>query len=138
MRSAFFAALVVSAFAQQLEGIDRDSGKTREEIGHVVVKSGVAPQLQELTPRFRDYDPTVKRTKVRYGPYKLPSINATASIFSPNSEPGTMTSMGLNMKKPCNDCGLIVAQAGLEYADGSVADNSNGGNKYATLKRQQY
>jgi len=37
-----------------------------------------------------------------------------------------MTSIATMMTKPCSSCGLIAAQAGLEYANGSVADNSNG------------
>jgi len=41
-------------------------------------------------------------------------------------EAGTMTSMATGMVKPCAPCGLVSAQAGLEYANGTVADNSNG------------
>jgi hypothetical protein len=42
-------------------------------------------------------------------------------------EPGTMSSVAFAMTKPCTEqCGLITAQAGLEYANGTVADNSNG------------
>jgi hypothetical protein len=43
-----------------------------------------------------------------------------------SGEAGTMTSIATMMTKPCSSCGLIAAQAGLEYANGSVADNSNG------------
>jgi hypothetical protein len=126
MKSAFIAALVASAFAQQLEGIDRDAGKSRAEIGHIEVKSGVAPQSQQLKPRFMDYNPAVKRTKVRYGPYKLPSIKSTTLMSSLTGEAGTMSTIAQRMKKPCENCGLVTSQAGLEYADGTVADNSNG------------
>jgi hypothetical protein len=35
---------------------------------------------------------------------------------------GTMQSIKINMKKPCEECGLTLMQAGLEYADGTVAN----------------
>lgn len=127
MKSIFFLALAASAVAQQLEGMDRDNGMSRAEIGHLVVKDGVAPQLQQLKPRFQDYNPNVKRTKVRYGPYTLPSVKSTTLMSALTGEAGTMSTIAFNMKKPCENCGLITSQAGLEYADGTVADNSNGG-----------
>jgi hypothetical protein len=49
-------------------------------------------------------------------------------MSSITGEAGTMSTIGSNLKKPCDGtCGLVTAQAGLEYADGTVADNSNGG-----------
>jgi hypothetical protein len=81
--------------------------------------------MQELTPRWKNYHKDVKRTKVRYGPYTLPSIKATSLMTMLSNEPGKMGTVGVMMKKPCQNCGLITAQAGLEYADGSLADVSN-------------
>jgi hypothetical protein len=44
-----------------------------------------------------------------------------------SGEAGTMSSIATMMQKPCSGtCGLVTAQAGLEYANGTVADNSNG------------
>jgi hypothetical protein len=44
-----------------------------------------------------------------------------------SGEAGTMMAMATAMTKPCTGpCGLITAQAGLEYPNGTVADNSNG------------
>jgi hypothetical protein len=39
-----------------------------------------------------------------------------------SGEAGTMTSLQVMMKKPCEECGIIMMQAGLEYADGTVAN----------------
>jgi hypothetical protein len=39
-----------------------------------------------------------------------------------SGEAGTMTSVQVNMKKPCESCGILLMQAGLEYADGTVAN----------------
>jgi hypothetical protein len=103
--------------------------KTRTNIGYFVdqlVAGGLAPTSQQLVPRFTKYHSEVKRTKVRYGPYRLPSTSETTLMSALTGEAGTMTSMATAMTKPCAPCGLIAAQAGLEYANGSVADNSNG------------
>lgn len=44
-----------------------------------------------------------------------------------SGEAGTMSSIAIAMTKPCSGhCGLVTAQAGLEYPNGTVADNSNG------------
>lgn len=92
-----------------------------------VVAGGTAPAVQQLTPRFTKYHPSVKRTKVRYGPYRLPSTAESSLMSIISGEPGTMQSMATAMTKPCTgQCGLITAQAGLEYPNGTVADNSNG------------
>jgi hypothetical protein len=93
----------------------------------VVSGNSVAPSLQPLKPRFTKYHPDVKRSKVRYGPYRLPSTAESSLMSVISGEAGTMSSIATMMQKPCSGkCNLVTAQAGLEYANGSVADNSNG------------
>ena len=92
-----------------------------------LVAGGTAPALQQLIPRFTKYHPNVKRAKVRYGPYKLPSVDSLGAMALLTGEKGTMATIAFAMRKPCEgQCNLVMAQAGLEYANGSVADNSNG------------
>jgi hypothetical protein len=63
---------------------------------------------------------------MRYGPYRLPPTSEKSFMSIISGEPGTMTTIGM-WEKPCKDyCNLVLAQAGLEYANGTVADNSNG------------
>lgn len=37
-----------------------------------------------------------------------------------------MQNIKMNMKKPCEECGLTLMQAGLEYANGTVANTDSG------------
>jgi hypothetical protein len=43
-----------------------------------------------------------------------------------SGEPGTTTSITPKMKKPCDTCNLLVAQAGLEFANGTEATTAQG------------
>jgi hypothetical protein len=92
----------------------------------IVTPGGVAPDVQQLKPRFLDYHPGSKRTKVRYGKYRLPSVNEDTVMSRISGEPGTMATGATRMKKPCETCSLTVLQAGLEYPNGTIADLSNG------------
>lgn len=44
-----------------------------------------------------------------------------------------MQSIQVNMKKPCETCGLVLMQAGLEYADGTVANTYDIHSSFTTL-----
>jgi hypothetical protein len=47
-------------------------------------------------------------------------------MYALNEEPGVIAGVGF-WEKPCdNYCNVVLAQTGLEYANGSVADASNG------------
>jgi hypothetical protein len=87
----------------------------------------MAPEFQELVPLFSDYAPGSKRVKIRYGKYSLPKVSATTISSLLTGEQGTINTVTANMKKPCEECGLVTMQAGLEYANGSSAEPSNGG-----------
>lgn len=126
MKVAVIGALIAAVAAQQGVREDLDQGKSREEIGHKLVPGGTAPKVQQLKPRYMKYNEKVKRTKVRYGPYTLPSTKSQTLMSMLTGEPGTMSTIAMGMTKPCDTCGLLTARAGLEYANGSVADNSNG------------
>ncbi|KAF1813274.1 hypothetical protein P152DRAFT_481382 [Eremomyces bilateralis CBS 781.70] len=78
-----------------------------------------AAEVQSLPAK---YFPDSQRVKIRYGPFQLPSSEQRSVI----GESGTMSTIRTNLRKPCTDCGLTAAQAGLEYADGSPADVGTG------------
>ncbi|KAF1980842.1 hypothetical protein K402DRAFT_468002 [Aulographum hederae CBS 113979] len=100
--------------------------------GNVITPNGIAPPLQNLKVRTRL--PESKRVKLRYGPYKMPSSNATSEAFDPFSasiagmsgEKGMVSLTATNMSTPCEECGLTMLQAGLEYADGTQATTGTG------------
>jgi hypothetical protein len=88
----------------------------------------MAPEVQPLKPLLQDYAPNSKRVKIRYGKYALPKVSATTISSLLTGEQGTINTVTTGMKKPCGDeCGLITMQAGLEYANGSLAEPTNGG-----------
>lgn len=64
--------------------------------------------------------------KIRYGKWTIPSVSDKTAMSMLSGEAGTMQNVKLNMKKPCEDCGLTLMQAGLEYADGTVANTDSG------------
>lgn len=64
--------------------------------------------------------------KIRYGKWTIPSVSDKTAMSLLSGEAGTMQNVKLNMKKPCEDCGLTLMQAGLEYADGTVANTDSG------------
>ena len=88
---------------------------------------GTAPEIQELVPLFTDYAPGLKRVKIRYGKYTLPKVSATTLSSMLTGEQGTLSTIAISMKKPCDECSLVTMQAGLEYQNGSLAEPSNGG-----------
>ncbi|TLD18682.1 hypothetical protein E2P81_ATG11592 [Venturia nashicola] len=106
---------------------DPDKGMTREQAGHKIVAGGLAPKLQDLKSRYTDYYEGSKRTKVRYGPYSLPKMSSPSITALLTGEKGTMSTVSVGMTKPCTGkCNLLVAQAGLEYANGTEASMANG------------
>jgi hypothetical protein len=68
-----------------------------------------------------------KRTKVRYGPYRLPAtseVNWESKLLGVR---GMADTLNIRAKKPCTgECTILSLFADLEYADGSAANNSNG------------
>jgi len=128
MKSNIFLALAAGAMGAVIVDIpDIHKGMTREQEGHKIVASGLAPEVQTLKPLFSDYAPGSKRVKIRYGKFALPGVKETTVMSALTGEQGTMTTMMATMKKPCQECQLITMQGGLEYANGTVAEPSNGG-----------
>lgn len=84
-----------------------------------IIPGGKAPELQVMRPLFPDSAPNIRRTKVRYGPYKLTPVSVKTPMSVISGEAGTMTTMTMGMRKPeeCagKGCGLTWLQAGLEY-----------------------
>jgi hypothetical protein len=79
-----------------------------------------------MVVRFKDAYAGTKRTKIRYGPYRLPSIKEKSLLSQISGEQGTMTGFNFAMKKPCVECSLLVAQTSLEYTNGTEATLENG------------
>ncbi|KAF1988726.1 hypothetical protein K402DRAFT_391439 [Aulographum hederae CBS 113979] len=94
------------------------------KVPNTIVPGGKAPETQELPSRFF---PESKRIKIRYGPYQLPSIDDVGLGTILSGEKGTLSTMAVNMKKPCDGkCGLLSAQASLEYTNGTEANVDTG------------
>jgi hypothetical protein len=88
-----------------------------------LVPGGLAPDIQQLKPRLQKYHPNARRTKVRYGPFRLPSSKSAGFA----GEAGSSMTFRAGMKKPCTGrCNLLLAQADLEFANGTVAGNKEG------------
>jgi hypothetical protein len=116
-----------------------DAGLSRGEIGRKaanfgdmflthsidrVVPGGIAPQFQSLRPRLAKYHPAAARTKVRYGPYRMPS--SEEATFSESGESGMLSKLA-SLQKPCSgECSILAAQSDLEYANGTQATNKDG------------
>jgi len=83
----------------------------------------LAPEVSEMTPKFYEGS---KRTKIRYGPFKLASVDHKGVMYAVEGETGVLTSAKGAMKKPCTECMVTFMQAGLEYPDGSDANIGNG------------
>jgi len=83
----------------------------------------VAPEVQEEEPKFYEGS---KRTKIRYGPFKLMDVNHKGAMFAIEGETGVLTTAKAKMKKPCSECMVTWMRAGLEYTDGSDANIGNG------------
>jgi hypothetical protein len=81
--------------------------------GPVPDPAGAAPRRVELTPGAPLAGvPALKKTKMRYGPYAVPSMN-TKSVMG---ESGALWNCGVgNITKPADEFVIIGLQAGLEY-----------------------
>jgi hypothetical protein len=68
--------------------------------------------------------PGVRRVKLRYGPYKVPHANRSASI---TGEKGMLWNYpDTSVPKPCTECTIVSQVAGLEYPDGTNANIDTG------------
>jgi hypothetical protein len=64
-----------------------------------------------------------KTVKIRYGPYKVPSMK----VMNLMGEEGTLWNYPDNwVKKPCDDCFLVGMNAGLEWPNGKNANINEG------------
>jgi len=72
--------------------------------------------------------PTAKRTKVRYGPYRIPGITErNVQSLAIHNTTGMLDTLEVNVQKPTlGDFVLMSLHAGLEYVDGSNANTDTG------------
>ncbi|TLD29730.1 Threonine synthase [Venturia nashicola] len=68
-----------------------------------------------------------KRTKIRYGPYRIPPTSEDNWESKLLGVRGMTDTLAIRAKKPCEgECMMLSLSADLEYADGSPGNNSNG------------
>jgi hypothetical protein len=84
--------------------------------------STTIPEVQDLKPILF---PNAKRTKIRYGPYRLPNVTIDNWEKKNLNVSGMLNNIVLDAKKPCTECVVLGMNAGIEYADGTEADTTN-------------
>jgi hypothetical protein len=90
------------------------------------LSTALPPKAQEETPLYHAAA-GAKRTKIRYGPYRPPSVKAKNIESLLLGEGGMMDASDPNGLKPCEDeCWVTWMRAGLEYANGSAANVDSG------------
>jgi hypothetical protein len=90
---------------------------------------GKVPDVPGATPRRQESQsestvPGAKRVKIRSGPYRVPNMMKT----NPTGERGMLWNYpDLQIERPCNgECTILRQLAGLEYANGSIANIDSG------------
>jgi hypothetical protein len=86
----------------------------------------IPPKAQQEKPRYSEVYPGSKRTKIRYGPYKIPDNTHKDFVYLLEGEKGVLTTAAFKMQKPCTECMLISMTAGLEYPNGQDASIDSG------------
>lgn len=89
------------------------------------------PEPKSLVPEIQVSKgirfPGSKLVKIRYGPFRIPSMNERNYNFLMWNVEGISTSLRYNIRRPCDEeCTILGISADLEYADGSSANVSNG------------
>jgi len=88
--------------------------------------AAIPPEIQPQEPKYSSTYPGSKRVKIRYGPYIMPDKESKNMIYLLEGEKGVLVSGAFKMKKPCQECVLLVMEAGLEYANGTNAAIDSG------------
>ncbi|KAE9963396.1 hypothetical protein BLS_009335 [Venturia inaequalis] len=89
--------------------------------GRVPAPAGAAPAKVELDVRIKVAG--AKTTKMRYGPYKVPSMKVVNIL----GEEGSLWNYADTVApKPCEECTIVGMNAGLEYPDGTNANIDTG------------
>ncbi|QDS68047.1 hypothetical protein FKW77_009716 [Venturia effusa] len=89
--------------------------------GKVAAPAGAAPTKAELAVRTKTTG--AKTTKMRYGPYKVPSMKVVNIL----GEEGALWNYADPVApKPCEECTIVGMNAGLEYPDGTNANIDTG------------
>jgi hypothetical protein len=95
---------------------------------HAKSKS-VTPEatVQEVQHSNGEIWKEAKRTKIRYGPYRIPPTSENNWESTLLGVRGMTDTLNIKAKKPCaGECTILSLFAGLEYADGSPGTNANG------------
>jgi hypothetical protein len=94
--------------------------------GKVAAVAGATAARQEITGAPTIAGATVKRVKMRYGPYKVPNMKVSNIL----GEEGALWNYADPVAdKPCGEageCTIVGMFAGLEYPDGKNANIDTG------------
>jgi hypothetical protein len=89
-------------------------------------KSTVAEVQAQSTEGWAGWG-DVKKSKIRYGPYRIPPTSEKNLESEILNEKGMGNTFKLGATKPCRgECTLLSLSASMEYSDGSAAENANG------------
>lgn len=82
------------------------------------------PDIQDLGPsaaRWQGSGASLKRSKVRYGPYRIPPTSEKNFESQILNVQGMSNTLEIGVKKPCEkECTLLSVVADMEYADGKA------------------
>jgi hypothetical protein len=102
-------------------------GSAMSNISNLGAKMPVSKVAETQMLPSKDPTPGAKRIKIRYGPVRLPGVGEKNFESQLLNQPGVANTLKFNAKKPCDGaCLLLRLSAGIEYEDGSLADNANG------------
>jgi hypothetical protein len=88
----------------------------------VAPKSKV-PEVTRMTSTWGD---GAKKSKVRYGPYRIPPISEKTAESDLLKLKGIAANMQIATRPCSKECMLLEMSSGMEYDDGTTAENGNG------------
>ena len=93
--------------------------------GKTALSGGMLPTRVEVPPTHPEV-PGSKTVKIRYGPYRVPSMGVTTKTLTGNEEGMLWNYPDTNIQKPCGDCMLTGIVAEYEYLNGTKANIDSG------------
>ncbi|KAF2671815.1 hypothetical protein BT63DRAFT_452322 [Microthyrium microscopicum] len=93
--------------------------------GKPYMSPGTLPTKEQVAPTHPEV-PGSKTVKMRYGPYKVPSMGVTTTTLTGNEEGMLWNYPDTNIQKPCDDCMITGIVAEYEYLNGTKANIDSG------------
>ncbi|KAF1980948.1 hypothetical protein K402DRAFT_467905 [Aulographum hederae CBS 113979] len=123
----FSSTLLLQAAATASAAVVGRQAMSMPAPGETVIgrSGGVAPEIENVKSPFSNI-PGIKRVKMRYGPYTLPSTK-TKNFESQLLGVSGMIDVITHIKKPCTSgCTVVSVLGDLEYTNGTRALTSDG------------